>query len=218
MTAEKGQVSHAMPAPVGAVLTAVREGDFAELRTLAQIIWRRHYAAIIPAAQIEYMLEGRLSDEALGAQIRTTDVWLELLRVSGAAVGYYSSELADDCRGAGLPAMKLGQLYVLDTHRGLGLGRFMLGHVERRARELGRREVWLQVNRRNASAIGFYEALGFTKAREAVFDIGSGFVMDDYLMAKAMEPAVGNPRRLPAPQPPNREAQGRGRGDGKHRE
>jgi GNAT superfamily N-acetyltransferase len=173
MTAAKGQVSHAMPAPVGAVLTAVREGDFPELRTLARIIWRRHYAAIIPAAQIEYMLEGRLSDEALGAQIRTTDVWLELLRVSGAAVGYCSSELADDCRGAGLPAMKLGQLYVLDTHRGLGLGRFMLGHVERRARELGRREVWLQVNRRNASACWSHMRLSAISASRSPVSLAS---------------------------------------------
>lgn len=163
---------------------AVGEPDFAELRELATTIWRRHYASIIPAAQIEFMLGGRLSDEALRAQIRAADRWLEILRVSGAPVGYCSSELSDDCRGTGLPALKLGQLYVLDTHRGQGLGTLMLDHVERRARALGRQEVWLQVNKRNVSAIGFYEAMGFSKAREAVFDIGSGFVMDDYLMAK----------------------------------
>jgi len=172
--------------PAHALIETVSEPDFPVLRALATEIWSRHYASIIPAAQIDFMLAGRLSDEALRAQIHASDSWLELLRVAGVAVGYCSCEVADDCRDAGLPAMKLGQLYVLDTHRGLGLGRFMLGHVERRARDLGRREVWLQVNKRNASAIDFYEKMGFTKAREAVFHIGSGFVMDDYLMAKRL--------------------------------
>ncbi len=177
--------------PAKAVLSAVGERDFPALRALATSIWRRHYAAIIPPAQIEFMLSGRLSDEALRAQLRAADQWLEILRLSGTPVGYCSSELSDDCRGAGLPALKLGQLYVVETHRGLGLGALMLDHVERRAWDLGRREVWLQVNKRNVSAIDFYEAMGFTKAREAVFDIGAGFVMDDYLMAKRVRPPDG---------------------------
>lgn len=170
--------------PANTVLSPVKEADFPVLRELASMIWRRHYADIIPAAQIDFMLAGRMCDRTLHLQADATDRWLELLRVSNMPVGYCATELADDCRAEGVPAMKLGQLYVLDTHRGLGLGRFMLSHVERRARELGRHKLWLQVNRRNVSAIDFYEAMGFTKAREAVFDIGSGFVMDDYVMAK----------------------------------
>ena len=93
-------------------------------------------------------------------------------------------ELADNYSDGGLAAMKLGQLYVLASHRGLGLGKFMLGHVESRARELGCRSLWLQVNKRNTGAVGFYTAAGFEVVREAVFEIGGGFVMDDYVMAK----------------------------------
>jgi diamine N-acetyltransferase len=85
-----------------------------------------------------------------------------------------------------LPAVKLSQLYVLQSHRGMGLGRFMLGHVEGRALELGRRALWLQVNKRNTEAIKFYRAAGFEVVREAVFEIGGGFVMDDSVMAKPL--------------------------------
>jgi len=46
--------------------------------------------------------------------------------------------------------------------------------------------LWLQVNKRNSGAIGFYEAAGFVRVREAVFDIGAGFVMDDYVRAKRL--------------------------------
>jgi ribosomal protein S18 acetylase RimI-like enzyme len=63
-------------------------------------------------------------------------------------------------------------------------GRFMLGHIEGRARELGCQSLWLQVNKQNHGAIGFYRSAGFEVVREAVFEIGDGFVMDDYVMAK----------------------------------
>jgi ribosomal protein S18 acetylase RimI-like enzyme len=63
----------------------------------------------------------------------------------------------------------------------------MLRHVEDRARGLGSRGLWLQVNKRNTGAIGFYRAAGFEVVREAVFEIGGGFVMDDYVIAKAVE-------------------------------
>ncbi len=166
-------------------LTPVAEPDFAVLRELAGTIWRQHYAAIIPPAQIEYMLAGRFSDEALWEYAQAADRWLELLRIPGVPVGYCGYEQAgmngDGCASA---AVKLSQLYVLQSHRGMGLGRHMLRYVEDRARGLGSRELWLQVNKKNAATIAFYRSAGFEVVREAVFDIGGGFVMDDYLMAK----------------------------------
>jgi GNAT superfamily N-acetyltransferase len=173
--------------PADVTLTPAREPDFAVLRELAGTIWRQHYAAIISAAQIDYMLAGRFSDEALREHVQEADRWLELLWVSGTPVGYCAYELAGMGSNKHTPAaMKLGQLYVLESHRGMGLGRFMLGHVESRARELGCRSLWLQVNKRNTGSITFYKAMGFAVSREAVFGIGGGFVMDDYVMTKGL--------------------------------
>lgn len=173
--------------PADRTLAPVTEPEFPVLRELADTIWRQHYAGIISAAQIDYMLAGRFSDEALREHVRAADRWLELLRVSGTPVGYCGYELASiDGEERAAADMKLGQLYVLESHRGMGLGRFMLGHIEGRARELGRRLLWLQVNKRNTGAIGFYRAAGFEVIRDAVFEIGGGFVMDDYVMAKGV--------------------------------
>jgi len=173
-------------------LTRVTEPDFPALRELAETIWRQHYAGIISAAQIEYMLAGRFSDEALQEHMQAADRWLELLRASGTPVGYCGYESASmDGDGRTPAAMKLGQLYVLESHRGLGLGRFMLEYVEGRARELGRRLIWLQVNKQNTAAITFYRSAGFEVVRGAVFAIGGGFVMDDYVMAKQVEALSG---------------------------
>ena len=169
-----------------ATLDAVTKHDYVDLRALADTIWRQHYAAIISEAQIEYMLAGRFSDEALREYAHAADRWLELLRVSGTPVGYCGYELAEQYGDEKVAAMKLGQLYVLESHRGMGLGRFMLGRVESRASALERQVLFLQVNKQNTGAIEFYAAAGFTIDREAVFDIGSGFVMDDYVMEKRL--------------------------------
>ena len=166
-------------------LTPVTEQDLAVLRELAGTIWRQHYAAIISAGQIDYMLAGRFSDEALREHVQAADRWLELLRVGEKPVGYCGYELAGmDGDGSAAADLKLGQLYLLESHRGMGLGWHMLRHVEARARELGRRVLWLQVNKKNAAAIRFYRSAGFEVIRETVFEIGGGFVMDDYVMAK----------------------------------
>jgi len=171
--------------PADVSLTPVAELDLAVLRELAGTIWRQHYAAIISAAQIEYMLAGRFSDEALREHVQAADRWLELLRVGQNPVGYCGYELAGlDGDGSAAADLKLGQLYLLESHRGMGLGWHMLRHVEARACELGRRPLWLRVNKNNAAAIRFYRSAGFEVIREAVFEIGGGFVMDDYVMAK----------------------------------
>jgi GNAT superfamily N-acetyltransferase len=172
--------------PADVTLTPTTEPDFVMLRELAETIWRQHYTGIISAHQIDYMLPGRFSDESLREHIQAPDRWLEILRVSDKSVGYCAYELANNYGDGGLAAMKLGQLYVLASHRGLGLGKFMLGHVEQQARDLGRYLLWLQVNKRNTGSIAFYKAMGFAVSREAVFDIGGGFVMDDYVMTKGL--------------------------------
>lgn len=171
--------------PADRTLAPVIKTDFPLLRELAGTIWRQHYAGIISAAQIDYMLAGRFSDEALREHVQAAARWLELLRVSGTPVGYCGYKVASmDGNEVSSAAMKLGQLYVLESHRGMGLGTFMLGYVEGRASEQGRRLLWLQVNKRNTGAIGFYRSAGFKVVREAVFEIGGGFVKDDYVMAK----------------------------------
>ena len=169
-----------------ATLTPVAESDFHELRELAETIWRQHYEGIISSAQIEYMLASRFNTEALREYLNPTNKWLDLLRVSAKMVGYCGYELAGHGSDDGVPALKLGQLYIVDSHRGLGLGKAMLSHVEARAKDHGLKRIFLQVNKRNTDSIEFYKAAGFTVSREAVFDIGNGFVMDDYVLEKGV--------------------------------
>jgi RimJ/RimL family protein N-acetyltransferase len=60
----------------------------------------------------------------------------------------------------------------------------MLEHCAAEARRLGAHRLILAVNKQNTRAIAAYTRNGFAVAEAVVNDIGGGFVMDDYIMAK----------------------------------
>ena len=155
------------------------EADIPLLRDLAQRIWRECYPGIITPEQIEFMLGWMYSEEEIHRQLTAGIPW-EIAMLDGTPVGYVSWELDDD------DSVKISKLYVLPQHQRRGLGARMLDHICECAHALGAHAIWLQVNKRNESAISAYLKAGFHIEKEAVFDIGGGFVMDDYLMARAV--------------------------------
>ena len=162
-------------------LEPLTDADFATVAALADTIWRSHYGTMISMAQIDYMLDGRYTADNLRRYVDASDRWLWLLRVDGDAVGYCSCSLGEQA-----DEMKLEQLYLLPALHGRGLGGRMLRHVEAMCRTQGRDVLWLTVNKGNAGSIAVYRKAGFTVRREAVFDIGHGYVMDDYVMEKRL--------------------------------
>jgi ribosomal protein S18 acetylase RimI-like enzyme len=160
-------------------LSPIQPADFDTIARLAREIWLAHYTTIISREQIEYMLGPRFSAENLGKYIGANDRWMYVLNADGAPGGYLSYSLSDAPR-----EMKLEQLYLLPALHGRGIGKFMMARVEAHARELGCDTLMLTVNKANEKAIRAYKGTGFTVRAEAVFDIGNGYVMDDYVMEK----------------------------------
>ena len=167
--------------PANASLEALTAADFVAVARLAETIWRAHYTNIIGSAQIDYMLADRYTPEKLRLYLDADDRWLTLLKIDDRAVGYCSYALTGNPR-----EMKLEQLYLLPELHGRGLGGLLLRHAGEQARMRGRGILMLQTNKRNAAAIAFYRNAGFTLLGETVADIGSGFVMDDYIMEKLL--------------------------------
>ena len=167
--------------PADARIDAMAEADFETVARLGETIWRSHYPKMISMAQIDYMLAGRYTPRELGRYLNADDRWLELLTLAGKPVGYCSY-----ARTSTPGEMKLEQLYLLQECRGKGLGGLMLRHVEAQARRHALSVLILQVNRLNVDSIAVYRKAGFTVREEATFDIGNGFVMDDYVMEKAL--------------------------------
>jgi diamine N-acetyltransferase len=164
------------------MLSPLTEADFDTVAQLGNAIWRAHYSKLISMAQIEYMLAGRYSPERLLLYLNARDRWLHILRVDNRPVGYCSYSLTEKTG-----ELKLEQLYLLPELHGRGLGRFMLSHIEADASRLGCDTIMLTVNKGNASSIAVYDRAGFTVRESVVFDIGNGYVMDDFVMEKRLD-------------------------------
>ena len=153
--------------------------DIPTLRALADRIWRASYAAMISREQMAYMLEWMYAAETIRREVSEGVFW-EIVRLEGEDAGYLSVTFGAD------GSAKLHKLYLLPELQGKGHGQAMLAHIFAVASERGMREVRLQVNKGNVRAQRAYERYGFGHIEEAVFDIGGGYVMDDYIMARAV--------------------------------
>jgi len=153
--------------------------DVPLLRELAEKIWRDYYPAIIGVEQVEYMLGWMYAEETMTQELAEGVVW-EIASLDAQPAGFLSVTSAADGHA------KLNKLYLLPELHGLGLGRAMIERACEVARGLGASELFLQVNKRNERALRAYERANFRRVREAVFDIGGGFVMDDYVLARTL--------------------------------
>lgn len=151
-----------------------------DVQHLAQRIWRIHYPPLIGAEQTEYMLLRMYSEPALQRFVAEHGAGLAIAergdRAEGFAAWYRS----------GPTTTKLDKLYVLPERHRRGIGRALLAHVAAQARGAGDAVLMLNVNRRNAQAIAFYEREGFAITGRGDFPIGGGFVMEDFIMARPL--------------------------------
>jgi ribosomal protein S18 acetylase RimI-like enzyme len=165
---------------------AIRPADAAEipaLRALAERIWRNSYAALLTPKQMDYMLAWMYSPETIAREMADGVIWETAWR-GQERIGFHSCTPESEAH-----RFKLNKLYVLPELQGLGFGQQLLRRVHALAAEGGAREVWLQVNKQNTRAIRAYERAGYTVERAAVFEIGGGFVMDDFIMVRAVRAA-----------------------------
>lgn len=146
------------------------------VETLATEIWHEHYTPIIGAAQVEYMLEKFQSVSAMQKQIDEGYEYYSICQ-NEALIGYLSIQPREK-------HLFLSKAYVHNSYRGKGYGQKAFGFVEKRAKELSLNKVQLTVNKYNARTISVYEKYGFKKLKEAIFDIGQGYIMDDFVMEK----------------------------------
>jgi ribosomal protein S18 acetylase RimI-like enzyme len=162
-------------------IVAATEADLAAVAELAGVIWRRHYPGIITDEQIEYMLALGYSHPALSRFIEEEGAGLDLARIGKRLAGFAAYYPIDGGR-----ELKLDKLYVLQELQGRGVGSQLIAKVEAAARAQSRGTLILQVNKNNAQAIRAYEKNGFAIREAVVVEIGNGFVMDDYVMAKPL--------------------------------
>lgn len=156
------------------------------LVALADKIWHEHYDSIIGSEQVNYMLNKFQSEKAIIQQqsegyhyfsafenlnLEATD------KNQNQLMGYFSIKEKEK------NSLFISKFYLSNKARGKGYGRAMLEDIESKARLSNKANLDLTVNKFN-NAYKIYLKLGFEKIGSAKFDIGGGYIMDDYLLRK----------------------------------
>ena len=158
--------------------------DPAEIESVAALaheIWNQHFVPIIGQAQVDFMLDKFQSAQAISGQISSGYKYY-MIEEDDQMAGYFALAPVPDVEGEA----QLSKIYVKEVFQGRGLGRAALEFAEELCEQMGVGKLWLTVNRQNSATIDFYRRMGFTIEGEVVQDIGNGFVMDDYRMAKVL--------------------------------
>jgi len=147
------------------------------IQDIAKRSWQHTYAQILSPKQHQYMFKKMYSTPLIQAQMEDPNwhyvLFADETNTFVAFVGYEHHHQFD--------TTKLHRLYVVPEYMKRGFGKKALEHVKLATKSAGDHRIILSVNKHN-SAQQFYESQGFTIYDNGVFDIGNGFVMDDYLM------------------------------------
>ncbi|MCX8531766.1 GNAT family N-acetyltransferase [Chryseobacterium luquanense] len=162
-------------------LIKATEQNIPLIQDLAKRSWENAYAEILSKEQMEYMLNTMYSEIEISEHLKTPNyhyylVFDEVSNVFDGFLGYenhYENQTT-----------KLHRIYLVPESKGKGLGKKTLEFLNEKVKESGDNRIILNVNKYN-SAKKFYESQGYKIYDEGVFDIGNGYVMDDYLMEKS---------------------------------
>ncbi len=154
--------------------------DISDLQSLATKIWNENYQEMISQSQIDYMLDWMYSTEKVNQDLEAGHFW-NWIDVDGARAGFIHYYPKDS-------AIFLSKIYLDGPYQGKGVAQYALSELSSITGSMGQSEILLTVNKNNRKALKFYEKDGFKIYGEEVFDIGKGYVMDDYLMRKAILP------------------------------
>ncbi len=150
-----------------------------ETAALAEEIWHEHYDTLLGKAQVDYMVARFQTEAAIRGQIEQEGYEYYLLKCFGGTCGYLSVKKEKD-------DLFLSKFYIAKKYRGRGFARQAMNFLENVCRDNRLSRIRLTVNRHNENSIKVYQSLGFKQTGEKVTEIGEGFVMDDYLMEKAL--------------------------------
>ncbi len=147
------------------------------IQEIAHATWPTSYKGIISEEQIKYMLEWMYNLDTLSEQAENGHFFF-VFNENNEDLGFIAIEPNHFDQGIA----KLQKIYVLPTAQGKGIGKKLLEFTIPFFRnEFEQSTFILNVNKKN-KAVDFYKKMNFTIDREEDFDIGNGFLMEDYIM------------------------------------
>lgn len=154
-------------------LKAAGIDDLDTIAALAKLIWNQHYPSIIGQKQIDYMLGKLYNRESLLEQMQIKNHRFYLIEMEGENIGFVSVHQEQKNEWF------IPKFYINQTLAGKGYGTKVFEELLQFTQA---DSIRLTVNRQNYKAINFYFKLGFKIEKVADFDIGEGYVMNDFVM------------------------------------
>ena len=154
--------------------------DLKNLSILASDIWHEYWTCILSNEQIDYMVEKFQSFEAMQQQVETEKYSYYFIFANNDILGYCGISEKDEY-------LFLSKFYLKKEYRHLGYGLKAFVQISSIAKDLNYKTIRLTVNKNNTNTINAYLKYGFKIVDAVVTDIGSGFVMDDYIMDYSIE-------------------------------
>lgn len=155
--------------------------DIQKIQEIAHITWPITYGSILTQTQLDYMLDLIYSQEALIKQMENKEQLFYLISDPESIIGFIGIE--HNYKNEALT--KIHKIYLLPETQGKGFGKNVFDFIEKAALENNSKELLLNVNRFN-TALNFYKKLGFEIKEEVDIEIGNGYLMEDYVMAKSL--------------------------------
>lgn len=155
-----------------------------ELAKLADEIWHEYWPALIGTDQADYMVDNFQSIEAIKRDMAENGYEYWFLE---AADGNGEKRVVGYTGGHDEPETNryfISKIYLLADERGRGFASRTIAFYENLCRERGFRAMYLTVNKGNELGIRAYRGKGFETIEAVETDIGSGYIMDDYIMEK----------------------------------
>ena len=152
------------------------EQDIPLIRRLAEEAWKSAYLEILSAEQIDYMLQEMYSEKEIFSHLKNPNYHYFIIEENSISAGFMGFENHYEENST-----KLHRVYLLENFKGKGLGKCALEFLKEKVRDSSDHRIILNVNKNN-SAQKMYESQGFNVYAEGIFDIGNGYIMDDYLM------------------------------------
>ncbi len=156
-------------------LRKANEKDFDTISKLAHKIWNDHYVKIIGQKQVDYMLEKMYSHQSITDQVHEKNHQMYIIENDEKEIGFLSVSLDKDSD------YFLHKFYIDQQKSNLGIGTKVLDLL---IETIHPKLLILTVNRQNFKSINFYFKNGFKIKKVEDFDIGNGYLMNDFVMVK----------------------------------
>ena len=149
--------------------------DIKKLANLTSEIWHEYWNNLLSQEQIVYMIDKFQSEKAIHEQIKNEKYIYFFIKYDGKISGYLGLSHKNDY-------LFLSKIYIKKEFRHKGLGTKSFEFIKNYGIENNYDKIRLTVNKYNKNTIKAYNKWGFTTIDSVVTDIGSGFVMDDFIM------------------------------------